>query len=176
MAQKATGSDPQILGMEHMPPAVVDAVDSPGGGGSAPEWTEPVSYSEFADFNEVREAGVYATAAGFLSGTNNVENGPPLAGVFGTLIVSAAEDVVWEGGVRRVFSAPDGDLTNPDIGPCEVIVDAGVSGIARINVLIMLEPGDLEQLAETGHLWLSMLGGLRPFSLETAPPHDQTGG
>jgi hypothetical protein len=79
-------------------------------------------------------------------------------------------ETVWEGGVRKVFSAPDGDLTNPDIGPCEVIVDAGVGGVARVNVLVKLDEGDLEQLTQTGHLWLSMLGGLMPFALTAAEP------
>lgn len=79
-------------------------------------------------------------------------------------------ETVWEGGVRRVFCAPDGDLTNPDIGPCEVIVDRGVNDLARINVLVQLEPGDLEQITQTGHVWLSMLGGLLPFALTAAEP------
>lgn len=81
-------------------------------------------------------------------------------------------ETVWEGGVRRVFAAPDGDLTNSEIAPCEVIVDRGIGGLARVNVLVQLEPGDLETLAETGHVWLSMLGGLMPFALTAAPPLD----
>lgn len=79
--------------------------------------------------------------------------------------VPIPEDRVWEGGVRRVFAAPDGDLTNPDIAPCEVVIDAGIGGIARVNVLLELEEGDLERLANGGAVWLSMLGGLSPFAL-----------
>lgn len=79
-------------------------------------------------------------------------------------------ETVWPGGVRRVFAAPDGDLTNPDIGPCEVIIDRGVGGVARINVLIALDDGDLVQLAQTGHIWLSVLGGLMPFAMSAAEP------
>jgi hypothetical protein len=79
--------------------------------------------------------------------------------------VPIPEDRVWAGGVRRVFAAPDGDLTNPDIGPCEVIVDAGIDGTARVNVLLQLEDGDLERLTNGGAVWLSMLGGLMPFAL-----------
>lgn len=82
-------------------------------------------------------------------------------------------ETVWEGGVRRVFAAPDGDLTNPDIGPVDVIVDAGLGGVARVNVLLQLEDGDLERLQSGGAVWLSMLGGLMPFALTVVDAEGQ---
>lgn len=82
-------------------------------------------------------------------------------------------DRVWAGGVRRVFSAPNGDLTDLDIAPVEVIVDPGLGGVARVNVLMQLEDGDLQRLTDGGAVWLSMLGGLMPFSLTVVGPDGQ---
>ncbi|WP_447643178.1 hypothetical protein [Nocardioides zeae] len=84
--------------------------------------------------------------------------------------VPIPDDAVWDGGVRRVIAPPGGDLTHPDIAPVDAIIDRGLGGVARVNILVQLEPGDLETLQQTGHLWLSVLGGIHPFALTAAPP------
>jgi hypothetical protein len=75
-------------------------------------------------------------------------------------------EAVWKGGVRRVFSAPDGDLLNPDIAPVEAVVDQAFDGTPRVSVRCMLEDGDLGKLAAGGHVWISFYGGLPPFSVD----------
>lgn len=85
------------------------------------------------------------------------------------------DEAIWEGARRVVFTAPDGDLTNPDIAPVEVLVDkGGVTGTCRINVRCVLEPGDTEKLNAGGTVWLSIYGHqLPPFSLDVVGPDVQ---
>lgn len=83
------------------------------------------------------------------------------------------DDAVWPGAVRIVVAAPDGDLTNPDIAPVEVVADRAEDGVhPRFHVRAILEPGDLEQLAAGGHVWLTMWGAVVPFALSVAPGPD----
>lgn len=74
------------------------------------------------------------------------------------------DEDVWPGAVRMVIAGPDGDLTG-GIRPVEALVDK-VDGATRFCMRIVLDKGDLEQLAKHGHFWLTMLGAqLQPFSL-----------
>ena len=82
--------------------------------------------------------------------------------------VPIPDEAVWEGAVRRVVAGPGGDLTG-DIRPVEALIDADDYG-PRFNMLIRLDPGDLEQLQESPHFWLTWHGDhLHPFSV-TMPP------
>lgn len=85
------------------------------------------------------------------------------------------DEAVWEGARRVVFTAPDGDLTSTEIAPVEVLVDqGGETGICRVNVRCVLEPGDIEKLAAGGTVWLSIYGHqLPPFSLDVVGPDGQ---
>jgi hypothetical protein len=80
------------------------------------------------------------------------------------------EAEVWDGGVRVVFAAPDGDLTNPDIAPVEVVADRADDGVTpRFHVRAVLEAGDLETLAAGGNVWLTMWGTVVPFAVDVRP-------
>lgn len=76
------------------------------------------------------------------------------------------DDAIWEGAKRAIFGPPDGDLTNPDIAPVEVLLDATDTCPRRISVRCSLEPGDLEKLQTGGHVWISFYGVLIPFSVD----------
>lgn len=82
--------------------------------------------------------------------------------------VPIPDDIIWEGAERKVFTAPGGDLLDPDIAPVEALVDFPTSpDVPVISVRIALEDGDLVNLAEGGHVWISMYGHLVPFSVDT---------
>lgn len=87
--------------------------------------------------------------------------------------VPIPDEAVWEGGVRRVFAAPDGDLINPDIAAVEAIIDESLGGKPRISVRCALEEGDLEKLAGGGHVWISFYGGLLPFAVDVTDVNGQ---
>lgn len=79
-------------------------------------------------------------------------------------------DELVVGGLRRfVVAAPDGDLTNEEVGAVEVL--AGIDpkmGICQ-TILVALEAGDLERLTEHPAIWLSMYTPQLPvFSVEVA--------
>jgi hypothetical protein len=82
------------------------------------------------------------------------------------------DDAIWPGARRIVVGPPDGDLTNTDISPVEVLVDVGPdTGMPRISSRCVLEAGDLEKLNEGGVVWVSFYGQtLRPFSVEVVGP------
>lgn len=83
--------------------------------------------------------------------------------------VPIPNELVPEGYVRRVFAAPDGDLTNPDIRPVEVLArKAPGMDTAEISVHLILEGDELERLNAGGSVWLIMLGGLMPFQVEVS--------
>lgn len=83
------------------------------------------------------------------------------------------DDAIWDGARRVVFSAPDGDLTNSDIAPVEVLVDAE-GGVPRISARCVLEDGDLDKLARGGTVWVSFYGGsLMPFQVDVIGPDGQ---
>jgi hypothetical protein len=78
---------------------------------------------------------------------------------------------VWPGAVRRVFTPPDGDLTNPIIAPCEALIDRSpITGAVNISVRCVTEPGDLEKLEAGGVVWLTFWGAMVPFALTVAEP------
>lgn len=80
-------------------------------------------------------------------------------------------EAVWPGARRVVFAAPDGDLTNPDIAPVEVVVDRCSDGVTpRFSTRCVLEPGDLDKLAAGGHVWVSFYGVVVPFSVDVTGP------
>jgi hypothetical protein len=69
-----------------------------------------------------------------------------------------------------VIAPPDGDLTNPDISPVEAIASATELG-TWLSVRMVLDPGDLEQLAAGGVVWLSFMGGaMPPFAVAVTEP------
>lgn len=78
---------------------------------------------------------------------------------------------------RYVIAPPDGDLTNDEIRPVEVVAGI-VDNQVRISALVRLEPGELERLqamaegetAEYGPaIWLTMVTTqIPPFMLEIA--------
>lgn len=77
---------------------------------------------------------------------------------------SIPDDEVWEGAERKVFAGPDGDLTG-DIRPAEVLVDRSVHG-PRISTRVVLDPGDLERLANGEPFWVSFIADhLHPFDV-----------
>jgi hypothetical protein len=81
------------------------------------------------------------------------------------------DDAVWEGSHRMVMGPPDGDLTNPDIAPVEVLVDRSSIGGLRYSTRCVLDPGDLATLQAGGAVWVSFYGAVVPFSVDvTGPP------
>ena len=79
-------------------------------------------------------------------------------------------DELVVGGLRRVVIAPPGgDLTHDRVAAVEVL--AGVDpqlGVCQ-TILVQLEDGDLERLAEHPAIWLSMYTPQLPvFAIEVA--------
>lgn len=84
--------------------------------------------------------------------------------------VTIPDELVLEGTVRRIFAAPDGDLTNEAIAPVESLIRRADDGVtAQIMMQLVLEPGELELLAEGGRVWLTMLGAVVPYNLRVLP-------
>lgn len=70
------------------------------------------------------------------------------------------------GFARRVFSAPNGDLTDKEIAPLEVVfgpLDDSMVFASKWK----FEEGDLEEIQRTGHLWV-VVQGLQPVLALTA--------
>lgn len=81
-------------------------------------------------------------------------------------------EAVWEGGRRIVMAPPDGDMFHPDIAPLEMIADQVSIGV-RFSARCALEEGDLEKLAAGGHVWVSFVGHVVPFSVDATGPDGQ---
>lgn len=82
--------------------------------------------------------------------------------------VPIPDDVIWSGATRKVFSAPNGDLLDPEIAPVEAVIDFPRDpSTPVISVRCALEDGDLEKLAGGGHVWISFYGHIVPFSVDT---------
>ena len=79
--------------------------------------------------------------------------------------VPIPDELVEPGSVRRVFSAPNGDLTDDQIRPAEALIRRGPDDAAVISCMLELEEGDLERLLAGGRVWVTMLGGLVPFDV-----------
>ncbi len=83
-------------------------------------------------------------------------------------------EAVWPGARRIVMSAPGGDLTDPMVAPVEAVLDEPESlGGSRYSVRCTLEPGDLEKLADGGHVWISFYGAMVPFCVDVTDKHGQ---
>lgn len=78
---------------------------------------------------------------------------------------------VWPGAMRHVIGPSD--LTSEDLAPVE-IVSYPCAFAGRVmpvhSVRCVLDPGDLEQLAAGGTIWLSFIGGMVPFDVNVRPP------
>lgn len=78
-------------------------------------------------------------------------------------------DEIWENCTRVVMSAPDGDLLNEEIEPCEAlkgIVEMSGGPVPFHAMRLMLDPGDIEKLQAGEPLWLViMIPFLPPFSI-----------
>lgn len=69
---------------------------------------------------------------------------------------------------RMVIGPPDGDPTG-DIRPVEAVVGIDEVQGVTIAVLVQLEDGDLERLAETPAVWLTMwTTQIPPFAVHVA--------
>jgi len=78
------------------------------------------------------------------------------------------EGDIWEGAVPKVIAPPGGDLTDPDIGAVEAIVDVTELG-HRYSMRLALDSGELDALRAGGVVWLQILGArLQPFSVTVA--------
>lgn len=73
----------------------------------------------------------------------------------------AAEDWVID---TRVFAAPDGDLTNPNIAPVEAVVYKRADGEMCVGVVLMIEEEDMERIEDGArHLLMSWPNALPVF-------------
>ena len=82
--------------------------------------------------------------------------------------VPVTDEMVGADAVKRVFLAPP-DME--DVSPCEAVISASPDGkTVLVQVPMKLEPGDLENLQAGGTVWMTMVGNLLPFAVETAPP------
>lgn len=79
---------------------------------------------------------------------------------------SIPDDLIEPGTVRRVFAAPNGDLLDDQIRPCEALISRHPeTDLAAVHVRLDLEAGELEKLNAGEPVWLTMLGGLAPFDV-----------
>lgn len=74
---------------------------------------------------------------------------------------------IWAGARRIVMAPPDGDLTNDEIRPLEMLAEVR-DGVPIYSARCVVEPGDLETLQAGGAVWLSFYGGVAPFCLTVA--------
>lgn len=72
---------------------------------------------------------------------------------------------------KKVYSAPDGDLTNPDIHPVEMVEHDSDLG-TLYSVVVALEGDDLEILNRGGKIVLTMIGSVPPFDLQVCVTGD----
>lgn len=98
--------------------------------------------------------------------------------------VSIRQEWAGAGASFAVFSAPSGDLTDPEVRPIEAAIYYGpVLGegeeIARTDqamtsVVLQLEPGDLEALAVTNMMILTVWGhGFPVFQIQQVVPLEE---
>lgn len=81
-------------------------------------------------------------------------------------VVPIPDARVWNGARRTVLLPPDGDMTNEQIAPVEVLADTDELG-QRVCILVELEQGDVQKLTANGQFWLIMYGRQLPvFALE----------
>lgn len=69
---------------------------------------------------------------------------------------------VWDGAVRRTIAPPGGNLLDPTCSPVDAVIDTDDAGALRFSTRWVLDEGDLEKLAESGALWVTMYGRQLP--------------
>lgn len=80
---------------------------------------------------------------------------------------SIPDELVKPGTQRRVFAAPNGDMLDDNIRPCEALISRDeATNLAAIRVRLELEPCEAEAIAAGKPVWLTMLGGLAPFDVQ----------
>lgn len=78
---------------------------------------------------------------------------------------------VWEGAERKVFAAPNGDLTDDQIRPVEALVDRSpTTGGLTMSARCELDPGDLEKLLAGGTVWVTFWGAMVPWAVTVVDP------
>lgn len=88
--------------------------------------------------------------------------------------VPIPDHCVPAGCVRKVIGPPDGDVTG-DIRAVEAVLGM-VDGEMRIALLIELDDGELERLADVGGFWLTFMANhLHPFALHVADDQEWPG-
>lgn len=72
--------------------------------------------------------------------------------------------------VTKVFAAPNGDLTDDQIRPVEVLVDPHTTHGPALRIYAALDAGDLEVLAAGGYVEITLNTMALPvFSLAVGP-------
>ena len=76
------------------------------------------------------------------------------------------DELIEPGTVRRVISAPNGDLLDDNIRPVDTLISRDEpTQLAAFRMRLVLEDGELERLQAGKPVWLTMLGGVAPFSV-----------
>jgi len=80
---------------------------------------------------------------------------------------SIPDELVEAGTLRKVISAPNGDLLDDNIRPVEALISRhDATQLAAFRMRLVLEDGELEALQAGKPVWLTMLGGITPFDLQ----------
>lgn len=77
--------------------------------------------------------------------------------------VPIPDELVQPGTVRRLVQAPPGE--EDVVRPVESLISADTDGTALLSMMMKLEDGDIEKLQAGGRIWLTMRGGIIPFSV-----------
>ena len=86
--------------------------------------------------------------------------------------ISIPDHLVRPGSVRQVAKPAD-DARLAHVEDCQALVSRDQrTGLARVEVRLELEPGELEELQAGGHVWVTFLGGILPFSVSTRPDEE----
>ncbi|GAA2037412.1 hypothetical protein GCM10009740_31530 [Terrabacter terrae] len=80
---------------------------------------------------------------------------------------SIPDELVEPGTLRKVISAPNGDLLDENIRPVEALISRDpATQLAAFRMRLVLEGGELEDLQAGKPIWLTMLGGIAPFDVQ----------
>lgn len=69
-----------------------------------------------------------------------------------------------------VIAPPDGDLLHPTIAPVEALIQITEDHVPAYSVRMLFEDGDLERLQRGGRIWVTFMGHMVPFNLQTTDP------
>lgn len=87
------------------------------------------------------------------------------------------DECIPPGCKRVVIAAPNGDLMDDSVRPVEACVGLTEDMGLCYTILVQLDEGDLERLAETPAIWLSMYTPQIPvFAIEVADGRGDAGG